>query len=104
MLESPILRRHELLALFAALLGLSVSDCNARSADLRAFSLGDRVRQPLAFYWFLGVAFAYAIAVHYGADLATSTGVLVFVLVYMIAREFNRVDDRIDKIGGPDRD
>jgi hypothetical protein len=62
------------------------------------------MRRPLAYAWFLGAALVYITAVHYGADLAISTGILVLVLVYMVVREFNRLDDKIDKIGGPKRD
>lgn len=62
------------------------------------------MKRPLAYAWFLGVVMIFAIATHYGADLATSTVLLALALIYMIVREFNRLDDRIDKTGGPDRD
>ncbi len=62
------------------------------------------MKRPLAFVWFLGVAFAYVTATHYGADLAKSTFLALLALIYMFVRELNRLDERIDKAGRPERD
>jgi uncharacterized membrane protein YcjF (UPF0283 family) len=50
------------------------------------------------------IATVYGLAVWYGANVALASSIAIFALIVIVAREFQRVDQRIDKIRGPERD